>query len=232
MRCKQASSVWREADEPYLKEGFDLYDTVKRTGKFSRSAHKVVLIPSGTKPLNGFAPEKSDRSHGRKARIAGTIIRRANGRIRTIPGASTENLDWNRWLYKVPKMHSIRITTSVGTSTTLQLGHHRKSSAAPFSIRLQLATGDPQFPRRVCCTGTRKISLDREITDTTHILAEFPSGLTMVIAGSTVNEQGLPEMIPRPQGHDLFSRRRRTNATSVRNDHSRMNWKRKVSALK
>jgi hypothetical protein len=41
-----------------------------------------------------------------------------------------------------------------------------------------LATGDPQFPRRVVCTGTRKVSTDREITDTTHLLAEFPSGLT------------------------------------------------------
>lgn len=45
------------------------------------------------------------------------------------------------------------------------------------------------------CTGTRKISTDREITDTTHLLAEMPSGLTFCVAGSTVNEQGLPMMI-------------------------------------
>ncbi len=58
-----------------------------------------------------------------------------------------------------------------------------------------LATGNPEFPRRVVCTGTRKVSTDREIPDTTHVLAEFPSGLTFVIVGSTVNEQGLPDMI-------------------------------------
>jgi len=48
---------------------------------------------------------------------------------------------------------------------------------------------------RVVCTGTRKVSTNRDITDTTHVLAEFPSGLTFVIAGTTVNEVGLPDMI-------------------------------------
>ena len=39
------------------------------------------------------------------------------------------------------------------------------------------------------------IRTDREITDTTHLLAEFPSGLTLVVAGSTVNEQGIPDVL-------------------------------------
>ena len=37
--------------------------------------------------------------------------------------------------------------------------------------------------------------MDRDITDTTHLLVEFPSGLTLVMAGSTVNEQGLPDIL-------------------------------------
>jgi len=60
---------------------------------------------------------------------------------------------------------------------------------------LMLATGNPEFPRRVVCTGTKKISLDREITDTTHLITEFPSGLTLVIAGTTCNEFGLPDVL-------------------------------------
>src|SRR5262249_25854493 len=63
---------------------------------------------------------------------------------------------------------------------------------------MMLATGNPEFPRRVACTGTRKVSTDREITDTTHVLVEFPSGLTLVVAGSSVNEQGLPDIL---RGH-------------------------------
>jgi hypothetical protein len=58
-----------------------------------------------------------------------------------------------------------------------------------------LATGNPEYPRRVVATGTRKVSTEREITDTTHLLAEYPSGLTLMVAGSTVNEQGLPDML-------------------------------------
>jgi hypothetical protein len=58
-----------------------------------------------------------------------------------------------------------------------------------------LATGNPEYPRRVVCTGTRKVSTDREITDSTYLLAEFPSGLTLVVAGSIVNEQGLPDTL-------------------------------------
>jgi predicted dehydrogenase len=60
---------------------------------------------------------------------------------------------------------------------------------------LMLATDNPEFPRRVVATGTRKVSTDREITDTTHLLAEFPSGLTLLVVGTTVNEQGLPEVL-------------------------------------
>jgi hypothetical protein len=57
----------------------------------------------------------------------------------------------------------------------------------------------------VACTGTRKVSTDREICDTTHLLAEMPGGLTFCVAGSTVNEQGLPEMIRGRQGTIYFA---------------------------
>jgi hypothetical protein len=57
----------------------------------------------------------------------------------------------------------------------------------------------------VVCTGTKKVSTDREISDTTHILAEFPGGLTCVIAGTTVNETGLQDMLRGRQGTLYFS---------------------------
>ena len=68
-----------------------------------------------------------------------------------------------------------------------------------------MATGNPEFPRRVVCTGTRKVSTDREISDTTHLLAEFPSGLTLVVAGSTVNQVGLPDMLRGRKGTLYFA---------------------------
>jgi hypothetical protein len=58
-----------------------------------------------------------------------------------------------------------------------------------------LATGNPEYPRRVACLGTRKVSTDREITDSTYLMSEFPSGLTLVVMGTTVNEKGIEEVL-------------------------------------
>jgi predicted dehydrogenase len=64
---------------------------------------------------------------------------------------------------------------------------------------LMISTGEPEFPTRVAALGTRKITTDRDVPDNTQILAEFPNGLTIIVTGSTVNEQGLGQII---RGHE------------------------------
>jgi predicted dehydrogenase len=59
---------------------------------------------------------------------------------------------------------------------------------------LMVATGSPEFPKRVVCIGTKNVhtdkntdgALERDVPEHVEILAEFPSGLTMVIAASSV----------------------------------------------
>jgi predicted dehydrogenase len=68
---------------------------------------------------------------------------------------------------------------------------------------LLLMTGNPEFPRRVVCTGTKKISTDRDVTDTTHMLAEFPSGYTIFVVSTTVNGFGLDDIV---RGHKAILR--------------------------
>jgi hypothetical protein len=109
--------------------------------------------------------------------------------------ANEQNLDWFRWLGRAPKIpwnpdhyfswHKYYLYNSGIIGNLLP---HRFQP-------LMIASGNPQFPRRVVCTGTKKISTDREITDSTHLLAEFPSGLTLVVVGTTVNQIGLPDML-------------------------------------
>src|SRR6185369_14051733 len=109
--------------------------------------------------------------------------------------ANESTLDWDRWLGKVPK---IPFNTDHYFSWHKFYAYNSGiiGNLLPHRVHpMMLATGNPEFPRRVTCTGTRKVSMDREITDTTHLLAEFPSGLTLIVAGSTVNEQGLPDTI-------------------------------------
>lgn len=55
---------------------------------------------------------------------------------------------------------------------------------------LFLAIG-AEFPTRVVATGGIYVHFDREVPDIFHMMAEFPSGHVVVLAGSTVNERGL-----------------------------------------
>jgi len=76
---------------------------------------------------------------------------------------------------------------------------------------LMRATGKPEFPSRVVCLGTRKITPDRDVSDNTQVLAEFPSGMTLIVTSSSVNEQGLNETIRGQYGTMYLS----TNGASL-----------------
>jgi predicted dehydrogenase len=179
----------------YLDEAFELYDTAKRTGK-------VFVVGS-----QGCAdPKYHKAAEWVKAGRLGPLVwgqgsycrnnpRNSEWTYPIEPDASPSNLDWDRWLGKAKKIpfnpehyfswHKFYAYNSGIIGNLLPHRFHP----------LMLATGNPEYPRRVCCTGTRKVSTDREITDTTHLLVEYPSGLTFVMAGSTVNEQGLPDLL-------------------------------------
>jgi predicted dehydrogenase len=59
---------------------------------------------------------------------------------------------------------------------------------------LMVATGNPEFPKRVVCVGTRNVHPDqntdgalvRDVPEHVEVIAEFPSGLSLVIVTSTI----------------------------------------------
>lgn len=60
---------------------------------------------------------------------------------------------------------------------------------------LVLATGNPEFPKRVACIGTKNVhsdknrddgALERDVAEHVEVIVEFPSGMSMVIGASTV----------------------------------------------
>jgi predicted dehydrogenase len=179
----------------YLDEGWRLYDTVQRTGK-------VYVIGSQFCADEMFHQAARWIREGKLGPLVwgqGSYCRNnKNNSEWTYPideDASPSNLDWNRWLgrcRKVPwdpnRYFSWHKYYDYNSGILGNLLPHR-------FLPLMLATGNPEFPSRVVCTGTRKISTDREITDTTHLLAEFPSGLTLCVAGTTCNQIGLPEIL-------------------------------------
>src|SRR6266705_1918785 len=189
----------------YLGEAFQVYDTVKRTGK-------VYVVGS-----QGCAdPKYHKAAEWIKAGKLGPLVWGQGSYCRNNPknsewtypvdsDANQSNLDWKSWLGNAPKIpfnpehyFSWHKYYAYNSGIIGNLLPHR-------FYPLLVATGNPEFPRRVACTGTRKVSTDRDITDTTHLLAEMPSGLTFCVAGSTVNEQGLAEIIRGRQATLYFS---------------------------
>jgi predicted dehydrogenase len=69
-----------------------------------------------------------------------------------------------------------------------------------------LATGNPEFPKRVSAVGSKLVHSDRntpgtrerDVPEIIQLIAEFPSGMVMHITSSTVNELGTQEVI---RGH-------------------------------
>lgn len=71
---------------------------------------------------------------------------------------------------------------------------------------LMLATGAPEFPSRVCAIGTKAVHTDkntpgtpeRDVPECMTLIAEFPSGYSIMVCSSTVNEYGLEDVV---RGH-------------------------------
>jgi predicted dehydrogenase len=179
----------------YLEEGFRVYDTVKKTRKVFQVGsqdcadlryHKAAeWIKAGKLGPLVWAQGSYCRNHPRNSEWS----------LPVDPEANEQNLDWKTWLGKARKIafnpeHYFSWHKFYAYNSGI-LGNLLSHTFLP----LLLATGGTDFPRRVTCTGTKKVSTDREITDTTHVLAEMPSGLTFCVVGSTVNEQGLAEEI-------------------------------------
>ena len=189
----------------YLGEGFQMLDTVKKTGKVFQVGSQYCADPMIHKAAEWVRAGKIGELVWAQGSYCRNNPRNSEWTYPVDTDANEGNLDWKRWLGKATKRpfdpnryFSWHKYYDYNSGILGNLLPHR-------FLPLMLATGTPEYPRRVVCTGTRKISTDREISDTTHLLAEFPNGLTMCVAGSTVNEQGLPDMIRGHKGTIYFS---------------------------
>jgi predicted dehydrogenase len=188
----------------------------------TRHLEEAVALYRAVKASKSVVQVGSQAASDAKWHVAGKAVREGRignvvwgqgGYCRNVPdgewnygideGASPENLDWAMWLGPAPKVpfskeRYFRWRKYWDYSTGIL------SDLLPHVLHpLMIATGGGEYPARVTCTGTRKISLDRECPDTTHFLAEFPSGLTLMLAGSTVNEQN-PEFMIRGEKANIY----------------------------
>src|SRR5215471_10966179 len=167
----------------YLGEAFKVYDTVKRTGKVFQVGsqgcsaagwHKCAeLIKSGKVGTLVWAQGYYCRNN-----VGGEW----NYDIET--ECTAANVDWERWLgpvktrdpFSPEEFHRWRKYTRYCAGLLGDLVPHRLHP-------LMLASGNPEFPVRVCCIGTKNVHQDtekpapeREVAEHIQLLAEFPSG--------------------------------------------------------
>lgn len=190
----------------YLGEAFTIYDTVKRTGK------KLQVGSQGCSDAKWHKAAELIKAGkiGPLVMVEGSYMRNApkgewNYDIKD--WATAEDMDWGHWLGPVKKKvpfsadHYFRWRKYYPYCAGL-LGDLFPHRLHPY----MLATGSPEFPKRVSCVGSRAIHTDRntpntperDVPEVVNMIAEFPSGLTMIIASSTVSEHGLQEVI---RGH-------------------------------
>ena len=196
----------------YLMEGFEIHDKVMETGmkfqigsqfctegKWHRAAELIRNNRIGPLVL-------CQDSYHRNTPIGEWNYYALEPELE--PGTT---IDWDKWLGPV-----------AGREFNAQ-HYHRWRKYYPYCAGilgdllahrihpLLIATGAPEFPTRVCSVGNKKIGdsilgpEDRDVTENCQILAEFPSGLCMLITGSSVNEQGLGQVIRGNEGTLYFS---------------------------
>jgi len=181
----------------YLGEAFEVHDTVKKTGKILQVGsqgcsaagwHKAAeLIQAGKiGPLiwgQGYYCRNNPKGEWNNV-----VLDEA---------AKADKVDWKQWLGSVKNQ---------GPFDPERYFHWRKyypycagllGDLVPHRLHpLMLATGKPEFPSRVLCLGTKNVYPDkkndppwpeRDVPEHVELIAEFPSGLSLVVAASTVN---------------------------------------------
>jgi predicted dehydrogenase len=182
----------------YLSEAFRVYDTAKKTGRVVQVGSQYCTEGKWHKAAELI-----------RAGRVGPLVLAQDSYCRNSPNGEWNYkiddecvegaFDWKAWLGPVRSRpfsadHYFRWRKYYPYCAGI-LGDLLAHRIHP----LMLATGAPEFPTRVACMGTKRITPDRSVPDNTQLLAEFPSGLSMIVIGSTVNEQGLGQVI---RGHE------------------------------
>lgn len=180
----------------YLGEAFEVHDVVKKTGK---------ILQVGSQGTSAAAWHKAAEMI--TAGEIGQLVWAQGYYCRNNPkgewnypidtDANDANVDWAKWLGPVKKrpskfdaQHFFRWRKFYPYCAGL-LGDLMPHRLHP----LMLAMGKQEFPNRVSSVGTKNVGTDkktpgayeRDVPEHVELLVEFPSGVSLMLACSTVN---------------------------------------------
>ena len=179
----------------YLGEAFQVHDTVKKTGK---------ILQVGSQGCSAAGWHKAaELIQGGKI---GTLVWGQGYYCRNNPKgewnytidqeAKAETIDWKQWLGSVKKQEPFSADQYFRWRKYYPYCAGLLGDLVPHRLHpLMVAMGTPEFPSRVVAIGTRNVHTDkltdgtpeRDVPEHIEIIAEFPSGLSLVVAASTVN---------------------------------------------
>lgn len=179
----------------YLPEAFQVQDAVKKSGKILQVGSQGCTAAGWHKAAELIQAGK-----------IGPLIWGQGYYCRNNPkgewnytidqDAKADTIDWNQWLGSVKKRVPFDADAYFRWRKYYPYCAGLLGDLVPHRLHpLMLATGNPQFPTRVVAIGTKNVHPDkntdgtreRDVPEHIEIISEFPNGLTLVIAASTVN---------------------------------------------
>jgi predicted dehydrogenase len=179
----------------YLEEAFQVHDAVKRTGRIFQAGSQGCSAGAWHKAAELIRAGKI----GKLVWGQGYYCRnnsKGEWNYSIDSGATPETLNWNAWLGPVHKKIPFNPDHYFRWRKYLPYCAGLFGDLVPHRLHpLMLATGNPEFPKRVVSIGTKSVHTDRntpgtperDVAEHLELIAEFPSGLTLVVASSTVN---------------------------------------------
>jgi predicted dehydrogenase len=179
----------------YLGEAFEVHDTVKKTGR---------IFQVGSQGCSAAAWHKAAEMI--QAGKIGTLVwgqgyycrnsPKGEWNYAIDPACTAETTDWEKWLGHVHNRVAFNTEQYFRWRKYYPYCAGLLGDLFPHRLHpLMLATGNPEFPCRVVAIGTRNVHTDKNMPDTPErdapehleLIAEFPSGLSLVVVASTVN---------------------------------------------
>ncbi len=187
----------------YLGEAFEVYETVKSTGKIWQVGSQGC---SDAKWLKAGELAKAGKI-GPLVLAQSSYMRnspKGEWNYAIDPDLKAESVDWNTWQGQVKDRTEFSADSYFRWRKYYPYCAGLLGDLFPHRLHpLMLATGDPQFPVRVEAIGTRKIMTDkntpgtpmRDSPECISVIAECPNGVTLLVISSSVNEKGLPDVV-------------------------------------
>jgi predicted dehydrogenase len=179
----------------YLGEAFQVYDKVKSSGKVFQIGSQGCSAGGYQKCAELVKAGKIGPLVWAQAWYSRNSI---NGEWNYLVENETkaENIDWERWLGPVKQRDPFNAQQYHRWRKYYRYCAGPLGDLAPHRLHpVMLATGNPEFPVRVCSLSTKTVHPDknvpgtdeREIPEHAQLLAEFPSGYVIMVTCCTVN---------------------------------------------